>query len=657
LLVEWKSPLKTQNVGKPYGFYVGFKKAKEDKPYSFETVEFLEREDQHSIEMEKLEVYTEYEFVVQAFYRQGSGPFSEKVRGFTAEGTPSLPPRIITVTSISSSTIYVAWSSPPLSSINGILRGYKVIYGPSKSWDNENTRTTVIVDDPSETKIENLQKYTNYSLQMLAFTNAGDGVESSVFSVTTNEDVPSAPESIKASAMSETSILVTWKPPAEPNGKIVDYTVYIKEVDNTKDSISHNYKVPDILLSYQKTGLKPQTTYELWVTASTNAGEGVPSVTSTVTLSSTIPAKVASFDENFLISTNHNVKLPCVTVGNTRPDVKWKVNGKYFVPSDKAFLLLDGSLQVMRVTKEDEGIYQCLASNKFGEDMVTHRLKLNGPPSPPVVILTSQASKSITFKIKTAKDELTPIAGFIVQYRLESGDWKTEDIGFNTDEYTLNRLKCGQQYQLYALAYNKFGNSTPSLTVHTKTNGGKPTVPDAKTFLEVSAGSITLHLDAWEDEGCPIKYFAVQYKAKDQTDWFPVSRKLRRVGNYTILDLDPAKWYNLKVTALNGAGFTNTEYEFATLTTSGGTITPDGVIERPSCTDSELPMLKYHGIVFLRKFKAFWFCQKDTGSKARRNILNTIKQMAFDAIELNGSNLVSMKMAVMNAEDIMNGAW
>ena len=116
----------------------------------------------------------------------------------------------------------------------------------------------------------------------------------------------------------------------------------------------------------------------------------------------------------------------------------------------------------------------------------------------------------------------------------------------------------------------RFGNSTPSLTVHTKTNGGKPTVPDAKTFLEVSAGSITLHLDTWEDEGCPIKYFAVQYKAKDQTDWFPVSRKLRRLGNYTILDLDPATWYNLKVTALNGAGFTNTEYEFATLTTSGG---------------------------------------------------------------------------------------
>ncbi len=41
-------------------------------------------------------------------------------------------------------------------------------------------------------------------------------------------------------------------------------------------------------------------------------------------------------------------------------------------------------------------------------------------------------------------------------------------------------------------------------------------------------------------------------------------------GNFVVLDLNPASWYNLKVTAHNNAGFSVAEYEFATLTVTGG---------------------------------------------------------------------------------------
>ena len=34
--------------------------------------------------------------------------------------------------------------------------------------------------------------------------------------------------------------------------------------------------------------------------------------------------------------------------------------------------------------------------------------------------------------------------------------------------------------------------------------------------------------------------------------------------------MNPATWYNLKVTAHNNAGFSVAEYEFATLTVTGG---------------------------------------------------------------------------------------
>lgn len=37
-----------------------------------------------------------------------------------------------------------------------------------------------------------------------------------------------------------------------------------------------------------------------------------------------------------------------------------------------------------------------------------------------------------------------------------------------------------------------------------------------------------------------------------------------------VLDLEPATWYNVRITAHNSAGFTVAEYEFATLTVTGG---------------------------------------------------------------------------------------
>lgn len=114
------------------------------------------------------------------------------------------------------------------------------------------------------------------------------------------------------------------------------------------------------------------------------------------------------------------------------------------------------------------------------------------------------------------------------------------------------------------------GKASPVVT--TKTKGVEPAVPDARRFLEVSAGSVTLHLNAWLDGGCPIMYFHVQYKLKNQKHWSVLSYNEKPGGNFVVLDLNPATWYNLRVTAHNNAGFSIAEYEFATLTATGGKV-------------------------------------------------------------------------------------
>lgn len=67
-------------------------------------------------------------------------------------------------------------------------------------------------------------------------------------------------------------------------------------------------------------------------------------------------------------------------------------------------------------------------------------------------------------------------------------------------------------------------------------------------------------------------YFITFLILRTSTEWIQVSNHVKPGGNFVLLDLDPAQWYHLRVTAHNNAGFNVAEYEFATLTVTGGKV-------------------------------------------------------------------------------------
>ena len=72
--------------------------------------------------------------MVQAFNKLGAGPMSEETKQYTAEGTPDEAPHDTACTTLTSQTIRVSWVAPASASANGVIKGYKVIYGPSDTW-------------------------------------------------------------------------------------------------------------------------------------------------------------------------------------------------------------------------------------------------------------------------------------------------------------------------------------------------------------------------------------------------------------------------------------------------------------------------------------------------------------------------------------------
>ena len=79
---------------------------------------------------------------------------------------------------------------------------------------------------------------------------------------------PSPVRDLKATAQSSTSISVKWKKPAQPNGRIDKYQVYLKEIERRPTRFANEITaVGGNTSSLVLDELKPFTIYEMKVTA------------------------------------------------------------------------------------------------------------------------------------------------------------------------------------------------------------------------------------------------------------------------------------------------------------------------------------------------------------------------------------------------------
>lgn len=114
------------------------------------------------------------------------------------------------------------------------------------------------------------------------------------------------------------------------------------------------------------------------------------------------------------------------------------------------------------------------------------------------------------------------IRGYILEYVLFSADsppWVEAIIARDKNTHRLNNLSCGRQYHLKIAAFNAAGAGLPSMLLTTQTEGGKPVKPGYSDFLAGNMSSVTLNLNAWNANSCPIQLFNIEYKETAHSDW------------------------------------------------------------------------------------------------------------------------------------------
>lgn len=99
---------------------------------------------------------------------------------------PNEPPVILESNSTTSTTIRLKWSE--VKQLNSApLLGYVIVYKEIDKKFHVNAMKSVATA-PRETILEDLKKFTNYTIRVYAFTSNGNGVPSDAISLRTQED-------------------------------------------------------------------------------------------------------------------------------------------------------------------------------------------------------------------------------------------------------------------------------------------------------------------------------------------------------------------------------------------------------------------------------------------------------------------------------------
>ncbi|KAM9675418.1 receptor-type tyrosine-protein phosphatase delta isoform 12-T12 [Dama dama] len=237
-----------------------------------------------------------YYFRLAARSPQGLGASTAEISARTMQSKPSAPPQDVSCTSPSSTSILVSWQPPPVDKQNGIITEYSIKY---TAVDGEDDKPHEILGIPSDTTkylLEQLEKWTEYRITVTAHTDVGPGPESLSVLIRTDEDVPSGPpRKVEVEAVNSTSVKVSWRSPVpnKQHGQIRGYQVHYVRMENGEPKGQPMLK--DVMLADAQdmiiSGLQPETSYSLTVTAYTTKGDGARSKPKLVSTTGAVFAK------------------------------------------------------------------------------------------------------------------------------------------------------------------------------------------------------------------------------------------------------------------------------------------------------------------------------------------------------------------------------
>jgi glucose/arabinose dehydrogenase len=496
---------------------------------------------------------TNYDFEVFAINAASNGLASSIA---TASTTGIVIPGVVTgvnATAETPFTVTLTWNAPVGGSppIN-----YQINYRThnAASWvayPTTASATTAIVSG--------LNPATNYDFQINAFNTAGNGLSSSVFTVSTLILLnPGQVVSLAIVATTASSVSLTWLPPSVGTQPFTYQTQF--RVNGQTAWIS--FAQISAVTSQTVTGLNTSTNYDFQVYAINQGGNGQPSsIVTSNTVAMVLPGQVLNVAGSAVSPTS--IALTWLAPSSGTPpytfQVQYRVHG---TTTYTPFASITSALTqtIIGLTAAISYDFQVAAINGAG----------TGPFSTAVTISTSTitvlpgqptgltaSSPTTTTMMLTWVAPVTGSAPFTYQisYKLHSVTaFSLANSTTSTTSQTIIGLNIGSSYDFEVVAMNGAGSGLVSdiVTASTLVSTIIPGQVTGLTAGVTTATSIVLSYLAPSTGTTPFS-FQVQYRVHGQTAWF-TNPTTSTALTQTVLTLNTSTGYDFQVYAVGPGG-------------------------------------------------------------------------------------------------------
>ncbi|XP_041643333.1 neogenin 1a isoform X13 [Cheilinus undulatus] len=397
---------------------------------------------------------------------------------------------------------------------------------------------------------------------------------------------PSAPRDVVASLVSTRFIKLTWRPPAEPHGDELTYSVFYSQEGTSRERVVNTSRPGEMQVTIQN--LMPDTKYRFRVVAHNSNGQGESSAALKVATQAEVqvpgPAPNLQAVSNTPTSVSLSWDKPLTGNGEI---VTYKLYYTDKSVGNEQDVDIDGqSYTLTGLKKNTEYSFRVVANNKHGPGVSTEDVivrTLSDVPSAPPQNLTLEVQNSRSVMLRWQPPPLSgqngEITSYKIRYRKVSRRSEAAETTSGTQLFKLiEGLERGTEYsfRVSAMTINGTGPATEWTTAETfESDLDESRVPDQPSSLHVRplVNSIVVSWTPPENQDIVVRGYTIGYGiGSPHAQTIKVDYKQRY---FTIENLDPSSHYVITLKAFNNVGEGIPVYESAITRPQSDPIDPE----------------------------------------------------------------------------------
>ncbi|KAM3877112.1 neogenin 1a [Diretmus argenteus] len=397
---------------------------------------------------------------------------------------------------------------------------------------------------------------------------------------------PSAPRDVVASLVSTRFIKLTWRPPAEPHGDELTYSVFYSQEGTSRERVVNTSRPGEMQVTIQN--LMPDSKYRFRVVAHNSNGHGESSAALTVATQAEVqvpgPAPNLQAVSNTPTSISVSWDMPLTGNGEILTYKLYYTDSSLGTEQDLDIGSLSYTMTGMK--RYTEYSFRVVAYNKHGPGVSTADVSvrtLSDVPSAPPQNLTLEVQNSKSIMVRWQPPPLGAqngeITGYKIRYRKGMRKSEAAETTGGTQLYQMiDGLERGTEYtfRVSAITVNGTGPATEWTTAETfESDLDESRVPDIPSSLHVRplVNSIVVSWTPPENQDIVVRGYTIGYGiGSPHAQTIKVDYKQRY---YSIENLDPSSHYVITLKAFNNVGEGIPVYESAITRPQSDPIDPD----------------------------------------------------------------------------------